>query len=892
MDVVDDRRADVVSAQPRRAPPKSNATSGAHTTSASAAAAPPQTDAAAAAVGTARMRCAYPITLMLRSDPTASEALWVQGPPARPVIHLSEDTHADFDMVATAMSALVPGADRRRTSPRRAPAARSLLDARVSLTKTEDDDNPVVATVPLTTLLDSVVDQGRAGRVALCVARSASWVGQALARRPPLASRPQRSAERARSDMERMMRRLDRIVSRVASQAARDRTGHMSDDDGGDDGNGHDDNDDHGDHREDTQPSSVETLDTTMDDDDDIVIITRALVPSTRGQQGPVSTQRSPLVTEGGSVETRAPQRRRQTAKRSRPEVTTTTTTTTARPRPAKRTRKSLTTDVSASLGPLSRTMSPVLSLDMSSDATHTVPEAVCDIVLRPCAEAPSIECSICMRDDGTVLWDVPLAQPATLHDLWTDPDRHVLVANGARLADDVILVNPCRNADHAVCVGCMRTVLLNRGRPPVSVTRAAVGCVSLDGESRCAATAYPEAHPFALVLDGDEALNLAGLYDRHRFPGMEVIPCPLHVVIDRPVPAGRRRGPRVEVIPCGAECIVEHDHVARAVRGHLAIACTQNPRCAGTFCYHCRSRLPAGATRCGRCTHVAEHDNPEGINRYFYRPGLMAPAGSGDKTGASVAEHIGHQVGNASGNGADAHLLRNREITKEVAVDQIERMLAMDRVAQPCYRCGVPLLKSTECNALSHCGVQKCYMCGRNALAGGHLEPEHWDAHGSTGCPRYDHHAYWRTMKDPFVCAEGRCYSDVKECKVAAHRAGIEAMHAERRVWHAWGMLRSLAAPLRERVISKLDAATAPTDTARALLLARVSKILGVRATTSTSIMASSSTTTSPARSSTTTTSTSSTGIATSATATTTTTISGSRTTTTATTAGSRARS
>ncbi|AVK74674.1 hypothetical protein pqer_cds_252 [Pandoravirus quercus] len=878
MDAADGQQSEASHARPRPDTAKPAATSGAHTTSASAAAPPQQTDA----IAVARMRCAYPIALMLRSDPTVGDALWVQGPPARPVIHLGEDVHADFDSVATAMSVLVPGADRRRTSPRRAPAARNLLDARVSLTRTEGDDNFVAATVPLTTLLDSVVDQGRAGRDALCVARSASWVGQALARRPPLPLRPQRSAERARSDMERMMRRLDRIVSRVASEAARDRTGHMSDDDGGNDG----DHDNDGDHHEDTQTSSVETLDTTIDDDDDVVIITRTSTLTTRDQQESLSTRRSPLVAEGSSTE--APSPRRRTAKRSRPEATTAPT---ARPRPAKRTRKSLATNTSTSLEPI-RAMSPVLSSDISSDATHAVPEAVCDIVLRPCAEAPGIECSICMRDDGTVLWDVPQARPATLHDLWTDPDRHVLVANGARLADDVILVNPCRNTDHAVCVGCMRTVLLNRGRPPVSVARAAVGCVSLDGESRCAATAYPEAHPFALVLDGDEALNLAGLYDRHRFPGMEVIPCPLHTVVDRPVPAGRRRGPRVEVIPCGAECIVEHDRVAQAVRGHLAIACTQNPRCAGTFCYHCRSRLPAGATRCGRCTHVAEHDNPEGINRYFYRPGLMAPAGSGDKTGASVAEHIGHQAGNASGNGADAHLLRNREVTEEVAVDQIERMLAMDRVAQPCYRCGVPLLKSTECNALSHCGVQKCYMCGRNALAGGHLEPEHWDAHGSTGCPRYDHHAYWRTMKDPFVCAEGRCYSDVKECKVAAHRAGIEAMHAERRVWHAWGMLRSLAAPLRERVISRLDAATAPTDTARALLLARVSKILGVRAATSTSIMASSSATTSPTRSSTTTTSTSSTGIATSATATTTTTVSRSRTTTTTTTAGFRGRS
>ncbi|ATE82144.1 hypothetical protein psal_cds_257 [Pandoravirus salinus] len=801
------------------------------TSSVSSPAATSTTATDATSVGVARVQCAYPIALVLRSDASVGEALWMRGSPARPVIHLGEQVFLDFDAVAAAMRALAPGADRRRTSPRRAPAARNLLDARVSVAKNESDE-PVVATVPLATLLDSAVEQDRAGARALCVARSAVWVGQALAQRRHPPSRPQRSTEQARSDMERMMRRLDRIVSRVASDSARGRTGHVSDDDGGDDDDG-DGND--GVDADSSQTPHAETVDVAMDDDDNAIeIVVRAPVPTTRGRRGPV-----PAPAEiGGSRETVSTPRRR-IAKRPRPEATTTTTVPTARPRPAKRTRKSRAVNTPESPEP-PRTAPPADKTDdhTSSDAKHTVPTAVCDIVLRPCTQAPGIECSICMRDDGTVLWDVPQARPATLHDLWTDPDRHVLVPDGARLPDNAILVNPCRNADHAVCVGCMRAVLLNRGRPPVSVARAAVGCVSLDGESRCAATAYPEAHPFALVLDGGEAAHLAGLYDRHRFPGMEVIACPLHVVIDRPVPAGRRRGPRIEVLPCGAECIVEHDRVARAVRGHLAVACTQNLRCAGTFCYHCRSRLPTGAARCARCTHVAEHNNPEGVNRYFYRPGLMASTGPADKIGPVTLQQ--------SGAGNDVHLLRNREITQEVAVDQIERVLAMDRVAQPCYRCGVPLLKSTECNALSHCGVQKCYMCGRNALAGGHLEPEHWDAHGATGCPRYDHHAYWRTMKDPFVCAEGRCYNDASECKVAAHRAGIEAMHAERRVWHAWGMLRSLAAPLRECVISKLVADTPPTDTARGLLLARVSKILlGVRAVGATTTTSTTTTTT-----------------------------------------------
>nr|UMO78920.1 hypothetical protein [Pandoravirus belohorizontensis] len=895
-----DRLPQAARAQPRRALGKLSAPSS--TTA----------QADAVAVGTARMRCAHPITLVLRSDPAAGEARWARGPPARPVIHLGESVHADFDAAAEALTALAPGNVRRRTSPRRAPAARNLLDARVSLSKSDGGD-PVHATVPLATLLESIVDQGRASADDLCVARSAPWVSHALARRPPPLARPARSAERARSDMERMMRRLDRIVSRVASEAAHERAGHASDgDDGHDDhGNDHGNGDDDDDHHQNAHDDNLNggDIDATMDEgeegDDDVEIVVRNAAPPVprngSSQRAPATGRQSPpplprpdvaniprpSATDDASSEERAA--RRRAVKRPRPEPasvpssSTATSTTTMQPRPAKRTRRTRAQDppMMSSLPPRPSPMaisSPVQQHHHQQPIGTVLALAtvVCDIALRPCAEAPGIECSICMRDDGTVLWDTPRGRPATLYDLWIDPDRRTVVADGMRLPDDVIVVNPCRTPDHAVCVGCMRAVLLNRGRPPVGVARAAVGCVSLDGESRCASTAYPEAHPFAVVLDGDEAAHLTSLYDRHRFPGMEVVVCPLHVVVDRPVPAGRRRGPRVEVLPCGAECIVEHTRVAAAARGHLPVACTQNARCAGTFCYHCRSRLPAGAARCGRCTHVAEQDNPEGVNRYFYRPGLMAPAGLTGKAGGGATDQPRQQQQQqTAGGGTDGHLLRNREVTEEVAIDQIERMLAMDRVAQPCYRCGVPLLKSTECNALSHCGVQKCYMCGRNALAGGHLEPEHWDAHGATGCPRYDHHAYWRSMKNPFVCAEGRCYSDAKECAVAAHRAGIEAMHAERRVWHAWGMLRSLAAPLCERVLSKLDAATAPTDTARALLLARVSKILlGTRAAASTSRVVA-STALLPTRSSTTTT----------------TTTSATTTTTTVATAASRAR-
>lgn len=840
--------------------------------------------AEATPVGATRVRCAYPIALTLRADPTAGEASWVSGPPSKPIVRYRDHTYSTFDGAAEAMAAPPATAPRRRRTVPRAKTttttaeaidARTLLEAqaRLSLPGLDDDsdDNSVVVTVALSDLLDAVTRYGHTA-THICVARSALWVSEALTHRPlslPTAAARHRP-RREPSDMERMMRRLDRIVSEVASEMRlTDADTALSDSDL--------------DIVAIDAPMTIPALNrppvplsstlaeataasaaavgpidsmTAITTVPDTSLVAAATSPpsssiTTRPSQRPhpVSVQPVPTVRSREPVLRPARQaaRKRQapTPPLQDPENS----------RSVKRTRRSTaksTLSVGQSLA--SATTSTTTTATLSDAAAETLfiesdrnrentnggnndtrishasqaSAVLCDITLVPCAQTPGVECSICMRDDGSVLWDAALGRPATLHDLWVDAGRSALVPDGARLGDDAIVVNPCRDVDHAVCVGCIRTVLLNPGRPPVGLGRAAVGCVSLDGESRCASTSYGEARAFGAVLGPSEAAHLAALYERHRFPGMELVACPLHIVVDRTAQSTRRRGPRVDVLPCGAECMVEHASVSGAVRGHLIITCTQNPRCAGSFCYHCRSRLPAGATRCGRCLRVSERDNPDGVNRYFCRPALVASASKDDVAGSG-----GQPAWLASGGGADAHLLRNREVTEEVAVDQIERVLSMDRVAQPCYRCGVPLLKSTECNGLSHCGVQKCYMCGRNALAGGHLESDHWDANGATGCPRYDHHAYWRRMKAaPFVCSEGRCYNDAAECTVPAHRAGIEAMHAERRVWHVWGMLRSLSHGLGERVMARLTAATRSGDDARSLLLARVAKTLAREAT------------------------------------------------------------
>lgn len=464
-------------------------------------------------------------------------------------------------------------------------------------------------------------------------------------------------------------------------------------------------------------------------------------------------------------------------------------------------------------------------------------------------------ECGICMRDDGRLLWNRARRSAATMQDLRDEPDISALFApQQTRLADDALVANPCRLDTHLICVGCVRTMLLNTERPPVHFGRATVGCLSIDGETRCPRTDYPEAQCFAPLLERDELRHLALLYDRHRFVGMEIVPCPQNYVTEE----WDRTQQRTQIVikPCGAQCVVEHDRAVAAPRGHLPVMCTQNALCRALFCYHCRMRMPLQSTVCFRCTEVCGRDNPDALNHHFCHPALLAaqvspppreapiptvnwgqkPTPTVPATATTVAVDDKPRRAAATAQAAatlhrirygtpDSHLVTNREVTLDMALDQIERVLGAERVAQPCFRCGVPLIKSTQCNTLTHCGVQKCFMCGRNSVAGAHLEAHHWDPSGRAGCPRFDTNPYWQSINPPFVCVEGHCYSDTNECAVAGHRRGLDAMHHERRVWHVWAMLNSLPKGLAERLLARLVAATPTADAARRQLLERVAR-------------------------------------------------------------------
>jgi len=140
--------------------------------------------------------------------------------------------------------------------------------------------------------------------------------------------------------------------------------------------------------------------------------------------------------------------------------------------------------------------------------------------------------------------------------------------------------------------------------------------------------------------------------------------------------------------------------------------------------------------------------------------------------------------------------LLMQKEVTADAALKQIQFLLSADRLEVQCKECGVMLHKTSQCNALSHCGVEVCNVCGFSDVV---LPPDHWKK-----CPRFDTDKFWHEQCG-FQCVEGKCYSDIKECQVAEHQDSIKSVTETRRKFHVKALWESLPQLVSDSVMKML---------------------------------------------------------------------------------------
>lgn len=84
------------------------------------------------------------------------------------------------------------------------------------------------------------------------------------------------------------------------------------------------------------------------------------------------------------------------------------------------------------------------------------------------------------------------------------------------------------------------------------------------------------------------------------------------------------------------------------------------------------------------------------------------------------------------------------------------------------CPGCGAKIEKTSDCNCLSHCGYQICWVCNYAADV---IPSWHFQS-----CPRYDQDF------SEFPCRQGDCYDHDRECTVSTHKRGRLKYHEFRR--------------------------------------------------------------------------------------------------------------
>jgi hypothetical protein len=255
---------------------------------------------------------------------------------------------------------------------------------------------------------------------------------------------------------------------------------------------------------------------------------------------------------------------------------------------------------------------------------------------------------------------------------------------------------------------------------------------------------------------------------NRYQFPGFELVNCP------RPLANGNN---------CGAGILVEIDRIQNSTPGRVIIRCDQTIQCQRKSCYHCHGLIGRASSSCDTCVNAIENTNPNAFNHYFHRIGKTA-------------------------NDGQMNLLRNAEITVQMASNQVMEMIRCDKMVIKCTECLTVLMKTEQCNTLDHCGIERCYSCGRSGTKTQKLG-DHWDSSGVKGCPRFDHSVFWNmSVKSKFLCVEGEngCYGDqIGDCVRVAHSKGIEEMIRLRRLAHVYHALKSLLPNTREETIQVL---------------------------------------------------------------------------------------
>lgn len=328
-------------------------------------------------------------------------------------------------------------------------------------------------------------------------------------------------------------------------------------------------------------------------------------------------------------------------------------------------------------------------------------------------------------------------------------------------IPDESIFLCPC--GVHNICKECLRQLVINKSL--INDKHSLIRCLGNDDECETGIGMkyYFNHSDIKKVLTKKEYNEYIEHADQYRFPGYEVIKCPIYNY--------RKRR------QCNLENLVSIENINNIEKGKLIITCDQSIECNQHWCYHCHRRV-YDTNYCNYCLTINENKDPEAFNKYFYK------------------EHKKKRYENIH--------YKNKELTVAIVLKQLIEKLESDKLEVRCFNCSVVIEKADQCNGIiDSCKIETCYSCGRSATKSMPSLKDHWQENGESGCPRWDTSGYWNNNEAGFKCIEEQCYSlELGSCKIQTHQYGIQNVIRLRKKAHIYHSLKSLLPNLRTSVI------------------------------------------------------------------------------------------
>lgn len=371
-------------------------------------------------------------------------------------------------------------------------------------------------------------------------------------------------------------------------------------------------------------------------------------------------------------------------------------------------------------------------------------------------------------------------------------------INNIDKLEKQTLFAGPC--GEHFICYECLKTIALSFENHLINRNNSLIYCIAQNCLTSSGIPVYFDHYQISKVLSLKEYTNYKEYAEIYEFPGFEIVRCP-NIINDFR-----------NVYKCNTKNIIPVEKIKETPPGCLIIYCIQNRKCHNSFCYNCKQKIYSYHTKCDICFDNNEYNNPFGINRFLVKKEVSEEELEISEELRETSNQENKIIKRKILEETD-YLYRNNEITVDMALKYIKDIIdksdeTANRFQIQCPYCLNFFFKTEKCSALKHCGIERCYSCGKIQEKNQRDLSDHWSASGINGCPRFDNEPYWnKDAECNFLCQDEICYShEIGECQIEEHQPGIKNMIIERKKAFIYHFLKSLLKETRNKVLEKLD--------------------------------------------------------------------------------------